>query len=304
MIKMKHSNEAMDCMQEVIAMKKARSTHFGWEDIVRALHAIQCNNLAERICKKYNISLPPSLLEKTEDDVVVLRLKESSESRLKGKFSALVTFAIRVLEKKGEQQFEDFKSYIVSYFSADRSVLEASNYRQVFDQISQENQWDFMHYSDLLEVLRHFISDEAEDKCCDYQHAVTAHYATGKLTETMSRKDLTKLCPAQENSSNLSVHELHMKLHPHKVSDRSLTYIHSIWDSMSDYFSIPSVKTIVDHMHMPPMDTEADTLCATMPSVASEPLMSQNKQSWKKFMEENNITEISFDTGHLYSLEQ
>ena len=47
----------MDWLLQVIAMKKARTTHFGWIDIVEALRAIQENSLADRICRKYDIVL-------------------------------------------------------------------------------------------------------------------------------------------------------------------------------------------------------------------------------------------------------
>ena len=237
----------------------------------------------------------------TEDpaEVVVLQLKESSESKLKGKFSALITFTIRFLEKKEEKCFEDFKSYVITFFELDSAVLIATSYRQVFNLISHEKKWDCVNFSPLLEVLGHFIGEESEAICCDYQEAVKAYYATRKLTETISRTDLTKM--SHENEPlDLTVHEIEMKLHPHKVSERSLSYIHSVWDSMSSFFSIPSVKTVVNCM--PSSDAEADCLCATLTRKTSEPLMGQGKKSWKKFMKENDITEISFDSGHVFTL--
>ena len=45
-----------DWLIEVIAKKKARSTHFGWTDIVTALRAIKECALADRICRKYKVS--------------------------------------------------------------------------------------------------------------------------------------------------------------------------------------------------------------------------------------------------------
>ena len=45
----------VDGLLEVIAMKKARTSHFWWTDIVEALRAIKENSLADRICRKYNI---------------------------------------------------------------------------------------------------------------------------------------------------------------------------------------------------------------------------------------------------------
>ena len=45
-----------DWLIEVIAKKKARSTHFGWTDIATALRAIKECALADRICRKYKVS--------------------------------------------------------------------------------------------------------------------------------------------------------------------------------------------------------------------------------------------------------
>ena len=320
-IKMSHS-VPMEWLLDVIATKKARTTNFGWRDIVKALRAIGENSVADRICHKYSIPLSPlhpagkgkTLANaipcvssiayiSTADgpaDVVVLRLKESSEYKLKVKFGALITFAIRILEKREEKCFEDFKSHVITVFSLDSAILEAKSYRQVFNQIGHEKKWDCVNYVPLLEILSHFIGEESEGMCSDYQHAVTAyHYATEKLTQTMSRTNLTKMCHENE-PLDLTVREIEMKLHPHKVSERSLSYIYSVWDSMSLFFSIPAVKTVVDCM--PSVDTEADCLCATLPPRTSEPLIGQDEQSWKKFMEENNIMEILLDSGHVFTV--
>ena len=245
------------------------------------------------------LSITSGILIADSEDVVVLRLKESSESKLKGKFSALVTFAIHILETKKEKRFEEFKSYVITFFSLNLTILGATSYRQVFNQINHEKKWDYMNFIPLLEILRHFIGEETEEMCRDYHEVVKAYYATEKLTQTVSKNNLTKMCHKNE-PLDVTVHEIEMKLHPHKVSDGSLSYIHSVWDSMSDFFSIPSVKTVVDFM--PSLDTEADCLCATLPDRTSEPLMGQGEQSWKKFMERNNIVEISFDSGHIYTL--
>ena len=232
-------------------------------------------------------------------DVVVLQLKESSESKLKGKFSALITFAVRFLENKEEKCFLDFKTFVITFFELEPTILKATTYREVFNQIGHEKKWDYMNFLPLLEILGNFIGEESEPICSDYQEAVKAYYATKKLTETMSRTDLTKMCNENE-AMEVTVHEIEMKLHPHKVSERSLSYIYSMWDSMSCFFSIPSVKTVVESM--PSLNTEADYLCATLPSGATEPLVGQSDQSLKKFMKKNNIMQISFDSGSVYTL--
>ena len=53
-----------ECLLEVIATKKAHTTHFWWTDIVEALFAIKEDNLANRICQKYRIvrSITPGMI--------------------------------------------------------------------------------------------------------------------------------------------------------------------------------------------------------------------------------------------------
>ena len=231
------------------------------------------------------------------EDVVVLRLEKSSESQLKGEFSALITFAIRVLERKGDGQFKEFKSYIITYFSLDSTILRATGYREVFDQISQEDKWNYLDFEPLFVILGHFIGKESEEMCSDYRDAIKAYYATKKLTKIMSETELTKRCHEDE-PLEVTVHEIQMKLHPHKVTERSLSYIHSVWDSVSCFFSLPSLTRVV----MLSLDTEADYLCATLPPKTSNPLLGQGEQSWKEFMRKNNIMEMSLDNGHVYRL--
>ena len=44
-----------DCLMELITRKKARMTNFWWTDIVKALHAINENTLADKICQRFRI---------------------------------------------------------------------------------------------------------------------------------------------------------------------------------------------------------------------------------------------------------
>ena len=255
------------------------------------------------MCTWYNHILY-NLSTENSADIVVLRLEQSNECKLKGKFSALITFAIRTLEEKGGSFFEEFKSYIIAYFPHNSVILRASKYRQIFDQICHENKWNYMTYLPLFEILKHFIGEESEDKRSDYQHAVTAYHTAKSLTETMSRTNLTKICRENEPLC-VTVHEIQMKLHPHKISKRSLSYVEAVWDSMSEFLSIPPVKTVVDCM--PSFDTEteteADYISATLPPRTSESLVGQGEQSWKTFMEENKIKEILFDNKCVYSVQ-
>ena len=239
------------------------------------------------------------LITDNSENVVVLRLKESSESKLKGKFSALITFAIHILETTKGERFEEFKSYIITYFSLNSIILDATSYRRVFNQISHEKKWDYMNFIPLLEILGHFIQEETERMCHDYEEAVKGYYATEKCAAMVAKTNQTKM-PHTNEPLDVTVHEIQMKLHPHKVSDKSHSYIQSVWDSMSKFFSIPSVKTVVDSM--PSLDTEVDCLCATLPQKTSEPLIGQSEESWKKFMEKHSIVKIIFDSGHEYTL--
>ena len=231
------------------------------------------------------------------EDAVVLKLKESSKSKLRGKFSALVAFAAETLDKKGKD-FQNFKTYVITYFSLGRHILNATNYREVFNIIGQENKWDYLNYFPLLELLNQFIKDESREMCDNYQHAVTAHLATERITETMSSHNLTKMC--HDCGQDPSFHEINMKLHPHRVTEQSLTYVHDIWESLSRYFSIPSLKAVLGHI--PSMDAEADCLCATLPPQACVELSTEDELTWKTFMKANNIAEISFDNGRVYNV--
>ena len=231
----------------------------------------------------------------------MLRLKESSESKLKGKFCSLITFAVDTLEAEGDENFPKFKTFAISYFDLQERILETSTYRQVFDLIGQEKKWDYKNYTPLMAFLDQFLEHKSSARCHDYQEAFTAYnHATKKLTETMSHNNLTKMCHTQErHSSDINLHEIHMKLHPHKISDNSRSYILGLWSSMSRYLSLPSVKTILDHMPTT-LDVEVDCLCATFHTQSSEQLMTFTEESWKKFMAENNIKVIHLSDGRSY----
>lgn len=89
-----------------------------------------------------------------------------------------------------------------------------------------------------------------------------------------------------------------MKLHPHVVTEKSLAYVHDVWNSLSRHFSVPSVKAVLEHM--PSIDVEADCISATLSSKTNRGLkkiMKGNVQYMEKFMQENDIIEMIFDDG-------
>ena len=237
------------------------------------------------------------------EEVVMLRLIESSESNLKRKFASLVYFSVKELEKKRDVNFLDFQTYVIYCFSLGDHVLELTNYREVFNIIGHERKWDSMNYFPLLELLKEFIDHETEEKRHEYQEAVSAYYATRRLSETMSKNNLIEkhICE-QADLPPTNYHEICIKLHPHRVTEKSLNYVQDLWASVSRYFSLPSVKTVLEHI--PSHDAMADCVCATLPSQANEELretMEGNDQCRERFMQANNIIEVAFDDGSIYS---
>ena len=52
--------DVKDWLLAMISRKKARTVGFGWNEIVEALRAIECNETADKICKQYKIPQPKS----------------------------------------------------------------------------------------------------------------------------------------------------------------------------------------------------------------------------------------------------
>ena len=228
---------------------------------------------------------------------------ESSESKLKRNFSSLIYFSVKQIGKKEEVAFLDFRSYVIACFSLGDCILEAHDYRQVFDYIGHEKKWDYLNFDPLLELLEEFIDEETRERRREYENAVTAYYTTRRLSETMEKNDLTKthVCE-QPDRQYPNYREICIKLHPHRVTEKSLNYVHQLWGSISRQFSLPSVNTILKRI--PSLNVEADCVCATLPYQANEEIrerMKENIQSSDRFMEANSIVEMTFDDGSAYS---
>lgn len=118
---------------------------------------------------------------------MLLRLMDSNETKLRRKFASLIYFSVSELEKKREIKFLNFRTYVISFFSLGDYILEADNYRQVFDFIGHEKKWDYMNFFPLLELLEEFVGDETRERCREYECAVNAYFTTKRLSETMSK---------------------------------------------------------------------------------------------------------------------
>jgi hypothetical protein len=299
-IKMAHPHsQCKDWMFTMISQKKARSIGFGWKDIIKALHSIGCTNIAGKISENIVCSQNSKV-----EDVVILRLMDKSESKLQRKFASLVYFAVDEIERKSEVKFMNFRTYVITTFVLGDCVLEANCYRQVFDYMGQEKKWDYMNFSPLLELLEEFIDDETRERRYEYLDAFNAFSVTKKITETMSKRDLTKMPQEYEQLEyHHNYREMCIKLHPHKVTERSLTFVNELWEAMSRHFSIPSVRTVLQSM--PSLDAEADCISATLSSHTHRGLkkmMERDPQFMKRFMQQNNIEEIVFGDGDVYPM--
>lgn len=209
-------------------------------------------------------------------------------------FGSLITFAINVFEKREREFFADFKTHVITTFTLESTVRQATSYRDVFEQIGQEKHWDHTNYFPLIEILEHFIGEEVTDRCKDYQHAFTAyHHAAQRISHTLRKTDLREL-KSQDAPLDLSISEIEMKLYPHRVTDRTMTYINSVWDSLADFFQLPAVETVVERM--PSVDSEVDCFRATLPPKSTREPKIHCTSALRNFMEKEDVKEMSINS--------
>ena len=186
------------------------------------------------------------LFHYTESNPALSELIKENDSKLKFAFGELLDHVCTELEKKNVSP-DNFRTVAKVIWPA--CIPNSSNIRTMFDAITDNAGWSYLHYRSLKGIQKHWkITDnETKKKLFEYTQLLNAHNVTVKIVNWIKQKDLDK--KDIEFPQPLPSHdctELSAKLRPYKVTDKTLQYVKELWEAIAeDLLELPDLDAVL-----------------------------------------------------------
>lgn len=172
-------------------------------------------------------------------------LRKENESKLRGKFGKLLIYTCKKLEAKVSSR--DFRTFAKGALWPARSIPNSSRVRDIFDAITDNGYWNYLHCSTLIQLLEDCrIQDKrTKRKLFDYQQSLDFYALTTKIVdwiEQRSKIPLEELSP--HNHSKITV-----EIHSDEITDESLQYVRNLWKSVAKVvLYMPNLDAVLHDM--------------------------------------------------------
>jgi len=182
-------------------------------------------------------------------------LDRRNYEKIKGKFAGLLTDVCEKLQKR-DVNVDGFRLFVISLFSPGDCIPKSSDLPQIFEVITRNGLWNYSHYSPLEQIVEKFAADDEDMKTLikSYKNDLAGFKASTKILKYIevvesesSLDDSDSEEPKQAKYDRRYYRKLSIKLHE-RITDRSLMYIESLWESFADCF-LPPITAMFDCVH-------------------------------------------------------
>ena len=187
--------------------------------------------------------------------------------KIQGKFSILVTKSCKRLQSR-ETNVDEVQTFLIVMFSSPGSrdgsdmvttVVESTkSLEEIFRALSKYKLWDYLNYFLLQSIIEEFANDDNElnDMMEQYQQDLTGYVLALRIQEYLDATHPIVATSDSENSGDEIVptvppqqkrklfKKLSVKIDAN-VTDHSLSYVASLWQSLAKQFVLPQPAMIL-----------------------------------------------------------
>ena len=187
--------------------------------------------------------------------------------KIQGKFSILVTKSCKRLQSR-ETDVDEVQTFLIVMFSSPGSrdgsdtvttVVESTkSLEELFRALSKYRLWDYLNYFLLQSIIEEFANDDnaLNDMMEQYQQDLTGYVLALRIQEYLDATHPIVATSDSENSGDETVptvlpqqkrklfKKLSVKIDAN-VTDHSLSYVTSLWQSLAKQFVLPRPAMIL-----------------------------------------------------------
>ena len=185
-----------------------------------------------------------------------MELARQSLANIKQSFAKLLKDVAVKLRSK-ELDLEVFRFFIVNLFPPGKCIPHSTNIITIFEAITENGLWSYWHYTPVENIVKEYATDDIEIKGWfdNYKKELSGYKATTKIADAIEVYS-NRIEEFEEGDRSHSValscdpmylRRLTVKLKT-RVTDKTLEYVDDLWLSMAEYFLLPSLTALLDHV--------------------------------------------------------
>lgn len=229
-----------------------------------------------------------------ETETLILK---KNEDTIQASFAHLVRQVLIILNKL-DIDMDEFRMFVVHLFPPGHCIPESEKISVIFRAISLHNLWSYTHYDPLKSIVNEFASEDQQAKSLieSYVLQLVGYYATTRLVDFISLCEERK----QEVKSITEYDEAYFQTLSLKlgrpVSDKTLKYIHELWEDLASTFLLPSLTAILDAV----VTGSMVVIWYVSYSVTKTIVENISEDKAKQFFWDHRIMEVKIDDAVVY----
>ena len=182
-------------------------------------------------------------------------LDHQNYEKIKGKFARLLIDVCKKLQNR-DVNVDGFRLFVVALFPPGDCIPKSSDLHHIFEVITRNGLWNYSYYFPLEQIVEKFAADDEEMKTWikSYKNDLAGFKASTKILKFIpevqsesSFDDSDSEQPKQAKYDQRYFQKLSFKLKV-KITDHTLMYIESLWESFADYF-LPPLTAMFECVH-------------------------------------------------------
>ena len=198
----------------------------------------------------------------------------------------------------------DVHQFLVASFQGDSDIPEASDLTKLFNVITVAKLWRYDHYVPLQELAEQFLPDDEQVKkhIADYRNRLAGFCTTTKIVDFINLSELEESeddpqQPFSPEKYKKYYRQLKIKLKVKKITELTLGYVNTLWESFAEEFGLPSLTAVIDKI----IDGSLVIAWLMLPHIADKIRASVSKALG--FYQRHSIVEVYIDDELLYDQE-
>ena len=219
--------------------------------------------------------------------------------KIKCQFASL-QLKVRSAMEAQEAKMNDVHQFLVASFQG-CCIPEASDFTKLFNIITQAKLWSYDHYVPLQELAEQFLPDDEQIRkhISTYRIQLSGFFATTKIIDFVNLSELEELeddsqQPFAPEKYKKHYRKLKIKLKLKNITELTLSYVNTLWQSFAEEFGLPSLTAVIDKI----IDGSLVISWLILPHIADKILASNSKAL--RFYQRHDIVKVWIDDELLY----
>lgn len=199
----------------------------------------------------------------------------------------------------------DVHQFLMTSFQGDCCIPEVPDHTKLFNIITQAKLWRYDHYVPLQQLAQQFLQDDEQIRThiTDYRNQLSAFCATTKIIDFFKLSELDELEDNSQQSFSPGKYikkdyrKLKVKLKLKNITELTLGYVNTLWQSFAEEFGFPSLTAVIDKI----IDGSLVISWLILPHIADKIRASNSKAL--RFYQRHSIVKVNIDDDLLYDEE-